>query len=398
MTISDIITTTNVYIGDSSTDRLSSTDRYQAITEATSWLLEELGNEHMVDRAEIEYLPTVTWYKMNSLTPYLLTAGQLRFKNEQPDSIDFTRVDARDIATMPDNRHAYAIEQYNGHSYLGINIPDSLNSSQDEGCHTNLISLSASDEYTYTGVNAVNILKETNAIRFDMDAIGLTSTGLTTTSASVNLANYEGTGIFVFEIEIPDIDDVTSVSLKFGTNLSTAYRLGVVTQDVNGNPLVAGVNTIKIAWADFTDIGTPDLTAITEWQWAVNHTTTKPVVEGFKLSDLRIAKPIFLTFKYIFYRVGKNATGTDITEFTADTDVPFFSDRYPQYKFAVAHKAAGILFRSLQLEPNSRAESAEATRALDRYRKNFSGERDMGSSNFKVAGISFRGRKIYKRR
>jgi len=120
-------------------------------------------------------------------------------------------------------------------------------------------------------------------------------------------------------------------------------------------------------------------------------------VGGFKISDLRIAKSVFLTFKYIFYRVGKDSTGDDITEFSADTDIPFFAERYPQYKFAVAHKAASVLFSSLRLPDDSRSEDRKAMSALDRYRKNFSGEKDMGSTAFKVAGISFRGRRTIRR-
>jgi len=90
--------------------------------------------------------------------------------------------------------------------------------------------------------------------------------------------------------------------------------------------------------------------------------------------------------------------GTELIEFTADTDIPFFVNRYPQYKFAVAHKAAGVLFRGLRLPDDARSEDREASSALKRFRKNFAGERDTGSSAFKVAGISFRNRRVIRRR
>lgn len=398
MTLNDLINDVNSYIGDSSTDRISAANRYSALTEATAWLLEELGNEHMVDRANIEYLPTVMWYKMDTLTPYLLTAGQLRFKNEEGNRIDFTRVEPRDLATMPDNRYAYAIERYNDVSYMGIKVPTGHNSSEDEGVSTDLIGLNSRDSLTYTGINAVDIVEESDAVRFAMDTTGVTATGLTTTSSSINLTNYEGTGVLIFEVEIPDMTGVTSVSLKFGTDLSTDYYLGTVTQDVNQNPLVAGVNTIAIEWGDLTAVGTPDVADVTKWSWTVNHADTKPAVEDFRLSDMRIAKSVSLTFKYIFYRVGKNTTAVDIIEFGAATDVPFFAERYPQYRFSVAHKAASVLFRNQRLIDESRAEASEATKALERYRKNFTGERDMANSAFKVAGISFRNRRVIRRR
>lgn len=393
MTLNDLITSVNTYIGDSSTDRVSSTDRYGALTEATAWLLEELGNEHMTDRSEIEFLPTVMWYKMDNLTPYLLTAGQLRFKEEAQDREDFTRVEPRDLASMEHNRCAYAIERFNGDSYLGIILPTWHTQE-----YTDLIAMNADDGLTYTGSNTANIVEEANAIRFDMANTGQTSTYIGTTTSAIDISDYAGTGVLILEVEIPDITDVTSVSLRFGSNLTTTYYQGTVAQDVGNNALVNGVNILKFKLSDLTVVGSPSLASITEWRFIINHSSGKAVTENFRFSDLRIANPIYLNFKYIFYRVGKDTNGVDITEFTAATDVPFFAERYPQYKFAVAHKAAGVIFRSLQLIPNARSEDAEANRALDRYRKNFSGERDMASSAFKLAGVNLRGRRIIRRR
>lgn len=393
MNLSDILTNVNTFIGDTSTDRVSDIDRFLAATEATAWLLEELGNEHMVDRAEIEYLPTVTWYKMDDLTPYLLTAGQLRYKSDEFYNNDFTRIDARDLASMPKNRQAYALEQFNGDSYLGITIPDNPAYPQME-----LVPFDETDSLTYTGINATNILKENDDVRFDMQNSGQTAVGLSTTTAPQNISDFVNDSTIVVDVEIPDITSVTSVTLKFGTNLTTAYYSGTVNQDVNGNALIAGVNTIKIPWSSLILIGTPDLTVITLWSLQVNYVNTKPLVSKFKFSDLRIVQPIPLTFKYIFYRVGKNASGTDLIEFTNTTDVPFFIKRYPQYRFAVAHKAAGIIFRSLTLFDSAVAEDTEARSALKRYRKNFSAERDTASSTFKPAGVSFRTRRIIRRR
>lgn len=394
MNVLDIIKNANSFIGDSSTDRISTDERYQSITEATAWLLEELGNEHMTDRVDIQFLPTVMWYKMDNLTPYLLTAGQLRFETDSPNREDFTRVEPRDLATMPKNRHAYAIERYNGDSFLGIVMPE-----KSEFPHKDLIPMNNTETtLTYVGINATNILKEKDGISFDMTASGPTSTGLSVTTETKDLSEYSGEGVLVFEVEIPDITGITSVSMRFGTNLATDYYLGTVTQDVGGNTLSPGLNIIKIKWSELTIVGTPNASSVTKWQWNINHLNTKPIAYGFKLSDTRIVKPVPLTFKYLFYRVGKSVSGVDIIEFTADSDVPFFVERYPQYRFAVAHKAASVLFRILQLYDNVKSEDREATKSLDRFRKNFSGERDMPSSAFKIAGINLRQRRIVRRK
>lgn len=395
MNLSDVIKNVNTFIGDTSNDRISADDRYQACTEATAWLLEELGNEHMVDRAEIEYLPSVTWYKMESLTPYLLTAGQLRFKEEEDKDRgdEFQRLEPKDLATVPHSRFAYAIEQYGGDAYLGINIPPSEHTSQID-----LIEMNVNDGYTYTGINAIGITGEADAIRFDMENTGVTATGLSTTTESIDISSFSSTGVIIFEVEIPDITDVTSVSIKLGDDLTSNYFLGTVTQDVNGNPLSEGVNTVKIKMTDLSTVGSPSLTSVEAWSFTVNHDAGKAVAEGFRLSDLRIADPIYLNFKYIFYRVGKDSDGVDIIEFTDTTDVPFFMDRYPQYRFAVAHKAASTLFRSMQDYSGAGSEESQAKQSLNRYRKNFSNERDTGSSAFKVAGVKFRNRRFVRRK
>tara|TARA_R100001086_G_C11848217_1_gene261027 strand:- start:15039 stop:16220 length:1182 start_codon:yes stop_codon:yes gene_type:complete len=392
MDLSDIFKNVNTFIGDSSNDRVSAEDRFQAATEATAWLLEELGNEHMTDRATIEYLPTVTWYKMDNLTPYLLTAGQLRYK-ERDDHVDFTRVEPRELESMNENKHAYAIERYDGDAYLGIVIPDS-----EEYTYQELIALNMNDGYTYTGTNATNISGEKNAIRFDMQNTGQTSSGIKTTTSTIDISDYSENGVIVFEYEIPDITDVTSVSIKFGDDLTTDYYIGTVTQDVNGNALAEGVNSIKINVSDLTTVGSPSLSSIEEWEFLVNHDAAKAVATDFRVSDLRITTPIFLNFKYIFYRVGKDASGTDLIEFSATTDVPFFMDRYPQYRYAVAHKTAGILFRSMTDYDSAGSEDSQASAALRRFRKNFSTERDMSNSAFRPAGINFRSRRIIRRR
>ena len=393
ITVNDLIQTTNQYIGDSSNDRVVLGDRLSALTEATAWLLEELGNEHMTDRVEVEYLPTVRWYKMRGLSPYLLTAGQLRFKNELSGMSDFTRIEARDLASMTENRTAYAIERYNDDAFMGIVVPKNTQVRVNE-----LLKLNKFDNITYTGVNATNIAKAADFVSFDMAAPGGTATGLRATTTAQNLSEYQGDGVLVFDVEIPNITGVTGVSLKFGHNLTTDYWLGLVLQDIHGDTLKVGLNTIKVRFSEMVVIGSPNASNVTQWELLITHQASKPLAENFRLSDLRIVKPINLIFKYIFYRVGKNSLGVDIIEFGAITDTPFFAERYPQYKFAVAHKAASILYKGMTLYENARDEERDAFSALVRFRKNFSGERDSANSTFKPHGINFRSRRIIKRR
>ena len=104
-----------------------------------------------------------------------------------------------------------------------------------------------------------------------------------------------------------------------------------------------------------------------------------------------MVRPEKLVFHYVSYNVGKDNGGSDITTFTADNDVPFFSGQYDQYKHVVAHKAASLAFYSaLRLRQEGAQEEAEATRALDRYRKNFESSKIRESKNFKIKGVNLR--------
>jgi hypothetical protein len=387
MQITEIIGYANSIIGDSSTDRLSQAERYDAATEATAWLLEELGNEHMVDRVTIEYAPSVLWYQMDDIAPYMMGSGELRLSSKK-EGVDFTRVDGRELASMPENRFAYAIERYDDKAFLGVVIPKS-----EQGIIRDLVRFEQGDSLTYTGTNASNITPSTDHVRFDMTATGVSATGLSTITDPINLEPKTPDDVYILDVEIPDIEDITSISLSFGDDLATDYVLITTTQD-----FVVGNNTVVFKHRDRSVVGTPDLSSVTRWRVLINHQTSKPAVEGFKFSDLRSATIMPMEFKYLFYRVGKNTSGADITEFGADTDVPFFSERYPQYKFAVGHKAASVLFRFLQLWEESRQEAREADVALARFRKNFPSERDAVSSTFKPAGVNLRRNRIIRRR
>ena len=78
VTIASLVTNLDTYLGDSSTDRISQAERFEALTESTAWLLEELGNEHSVNTYTLEYLDTVNYYKVTTPLADLLIGADLR--------------------------------------------------------------------------------------------------------------------------------------------------------------------------------------------------------------------------------------------------------------------------------------------------------------------------------
>lgn len=395
ITLNSVITNLNTYLGDSSEDRISATDRYQALTEATTWLLEELGNEHMVNTYSLDFLDTVNYYKVTTGLADLLVGGDLR-RPEGSQYRSFTRKSPRELAEEIAQHQlldpSWAIERRDGDAFLVINYDSK---SQAKG-------LEEFDEVgTWVGsVDATNLTLDnqefksgSGCLNFDVDVSLSGSDNATLENTSVgsqDLSAYEDLGSFLFEAYLPDVTYISSYTLKWGTD-SSNYFTATAALDINGNAFVNGWNTIRMDWRDATTVGTPDSGAVTYYAFVLNYTASQLDDTDFRLDNLRIANPETLTFHYVSWNVGVDNSGTDISIYTATTDVPFYSGRYDQYRYAVAHKAASILFYSaLRLTQQGSVEESEALKALQRYRSNFESNKTREIKSFKVQGVNLR--------
>ena len=82
VTLNSIKTNLDTYLGDSTNDRITEAERFQFITEATSWLSEELGNEHSNVTYTLDFIDTVNYYKVTSSVADLLIGADLRRPKE----------------------------------------------------------------------------------------------------------------------------------------------------------------------------------------------------------------------------------------------------------------------------------------------------------------------------
>ena len=85
ITIVNVITELNTYVGDASTDRISAAERLQSITEATVWLQEETLNDLMNATFALNYYDTVNYYKVTTSIADLLDGADLR--REKSDQV-----------------------------------------------------------------------------------------------------------------------------------------------------------------------------------------------------------------------------------------------------------------------------------------------------------------------
>ena len=416
LTISTVTTNLNTYLGDSSTDRITEAERFQALTEATSWLEEELGNEHMVDTYELGFLETVNNYKVTTDLANLLVGADLR-RDKDDHNNPFARKSPREIAveigkgvlTDP----SWAIDRYDDDTYLAINyqskyiatIISDFNTITDSGTWT----------LDTTNSDATNLTTDTNefkkgagSVNFDLDVSQSGNNYATMYAPDANsrdLSAVEDLGSFVYWVYIPDSTYTTSFTLTWGSDESTTpsgksnYWAATVTTDINGNAWVDGWNQVRINWSDSTATGSPDSSAIVYYELRLTYNASQADDTDYRFDYLRVVQPETLTFHYVSWKVGTDTGGTDITAFSATTDVPFFSGQYDQYKYAVAHKAASILYYSaLRLPEQGAVESGQADLALKRYRNNFESGKVREVKSFKVFGVNLRRRSKRGRR
>jgi len=412
VTVANIKTLFNTYTGDDSTDRISDSEKYGFITEATAWLLEELGNEHMVNTYTLQYLDGVNRYKVTTALSDLLIGADLRRDADLHDE-SFTRKSPREVAEEigQDNKESvWAVERYDGDAFIVIN---------HESEHSRIV-LSTLDNTTdgggtwtadTSGSDATNVTADVNekkqgsgSLNFDIDVSQSGSNLATIYNPSLNstdLSSLEDLGSWVFWVYIPDVTNFTSVRLYWSDETSVTpstlskYWSATVTTDINGSAFQNGWNRIKVDWADATKTGSPDSGAIVYMQIDFNYGAGQADDTDFRIDDIFIAQPERLTFHYVSWVVGENSGGTDLFAFTVDTDVPFFSGRYDQYKHAVAHKAASLAFYSpLRLRNEGALEESEAIKALDRYRKIFESSATREEKSFKIKGVNLRRRRI----
>lgn len=401
VTVANLITNFNTAIGDTSNDRITQAERFQFLSESVAWLQEQLGNDHLNNSAPISYFDTVYTYKITATVPSVLDVCDLTRK-EGDHNQSFARKSPRELKEeigQSATESSFALDRVNSDWYLLINhtskYPARMVSSHDS------LTLDGGT-WAVDAVNsdANNLTIDTNeytegggSFNFDVtvaqsgnNRATVQNTGLNT----IDLADYQDLASFIVDVYIPNVTNFSSVTLYWGQSASACWSV-TATTDINGNAFVNGWNTLRFNWQTATLTGTPT-TNITFVRYDFNYTVSQTNDTDFRIDDLRVVRPEPLTFVYTDWAVGRNNSGAKIYAFGATTDVPYFSDKYDHYRYAVERKAASLAFRSLRLYNESEREEVEAISQVARIRKIVPSSRVAEVKSFKPIGISFRRR------
>lgn len=399
ITTNDIITEVNTYIGDSSTDRISANERLQAITEGTVWTLEEMGSDLQNFVFNFDYYDSVNYYKITTDIADLLEGADLR-RDKTIHSKTFTHLSSASIAEkigQASSESAWSIERRDNDCYVVINHPTRYSANLITGFDS---LTDGGGEWTIdeTTSDATNLSIDSNEFKqgsgcfnFDLDvsqSVNNRATLINSTLPDLDLSSIEDMSAFIFWAYIPDTAEFTSFTLFWGNDTSN-YWSATVTTDIDGSVWQNGWNRVKVNWADATVTGTPTSTAVSYMRIDFNYGAGQTDDTDFRIDGLIIAKPERLYFHYLSHKVGTNSAGADIFKFGATNDIPYFSGKYDHLKFAVAHKASSVLFRTLRLMDMADREEVEAIKAIRRVAKFIPSSRRPITRNFKVGGLSF---------
>lgn len=402
VTVASVITNFDTYIGDTSNDRISAAERLQYINEATVWLQEELGNDHMVKTYALNYYDNVHVYKITSAVASLLEGADLR-RGEEDQLESMTHKSARELAeeiAQESQESSWAIERRDGNWFLVVNhnskyspeLIASFDNLTADGGDPGWQADTTNSDATNVTADSIEFKTGSGCINFDADVSQSGNNRATIYNdefTSKDLTDYLDLAAFVFWVYVPDVTNFSSVTLYWGSSAS-AYWSATVTTDINSNAFVNGWNRVAVQWSAATMTSTPDVTAIDYIRIDFNYGAGQGDDTDFRIDDLTIVRPEVLTFFYTSWYVGTNNSGTALTAFTATTDVPFYSGQYDQYKYAVAHKAASLAFYgALRNREEAAVQEVEAIRALNRQKKLIPSAVTKEVKSFKVRGVSF---------
>lgn len=221
-----------------------------------------------------------------------------------------------------------SIESKQGVKFIRINWPVNAPTLVNE-----MDSLTANGTWTTVG-SATNLrvdtgrkLSGTGSIEFDLVTTG---DGLkNTTMTSLNLSAVDGEGDFFAWVYFPTVSTVTSVSAKWGNDLTIKFWTSVAqTTQSDGSAFVSGWNLLRFPWASATETGVVDDTAIDSFQITV---AAIGAIPNIRVDNITVSLGRYFDIKAYSKYLFQNSSGTWIARPSANTDddvVVLDSDAY----------------------------------------------------------------------
>lgn len=401
VTIQNIITLHDSYTGEDTEERISNEERYECITEAVADIKQRMKGDMSNMTYSLEYIPGVHYYKINQGIYNVLAGADIRVsENDRTNAsldVPFMRSSAQKIAediTKKRFNTTYALDRYDGDLYIALSY-------EPVGSKSMLSDMGSITGVTLSG-DATNLeldISETvdgQALKFDIDVSNDVANSATiNVPIDLDLTTFKYTGSVVGSVFIQDASNTTSVGVKLQTDISNYYTFTAPTP-FNKTSFTDGWNRIVVSWDDMVETGTVDIEDINFIDITINYDVAQTDTVA-RVDDFYIAKPTKLIFHYLSYSVGKDTLGTEIVDFTALTDVPYFSGQYDNIKFAVAKFSAAITFQKLRLYEQAAIQEQGGERKLRQVMNLIPSSHTVETKSFRPSGVNFTRNRGYRR-
>jgi len=203
----------------------------------------------------------------------------------------------------------------------------------------NYTTLNAATSYngqgTWVGATAISNVSTNNYEGFSwpssvsFDYSGTTGTLTNSTFTVLDMTMYQNRSNLYLDVYFPTVTNLTSVTLKWGTDSSNYYSQTSTTNYL-GQSFIVGWNRCKFAWSSPTTVGTPTITSIGYLQMTVAF-SVNPSATGFYFQNVFISENIPLTLTYYSTNMVTTLLGVQSQVFAsaaATTDTPMWTGRW----------------------------------------------------------------------
>lgn len=173
----------------------------------------------------------------------------------------------------------------------------------------------ASGNATNLTIDEVNYHTSPGSLNFDTSAgtsLILTNSSLT----SMNLETLQNTSHLTMQVWLPTITNFSSIRVRLGSS-SGAYWEKTETAPAGSATLATGKNLFAFRWADATETGSPDWSAVDYIQIVITYSSGVTATD-FRIDDIRIGQEVEMELDYYSLAMAQNTSGTYQLEFNPD--------------------------------------------------------------------------------
>lgn len=285
-----------------------------------------------------------TNFEASIRAPDFRAVKDVRLSVEHDDDFDF--VTPNEFALTygkGGTEKVYCVEQREGAQVMRINQADigsstAVHTAVDHDANGTWTADTTNSDTTNVGTDSVKYIEGGGSVKFDADVSQSGNNKVTVYNSdmtAVDLSAYRQTGIIRFWVYLPDITDdtsmyVSSIEFRWGSSDSAYWSL-TRARPANAPLFQDRWNLMEFAWADATETGTVDETAIDYLLVTINYAAGQADAVGFRINDFKIYNPKEMKLVYFSnYTVKTTSTGIWKPRATATSDELLAPDQYKQ--------------------------------------------------------------------